>query len=52
MNTNSNYISTTRSDVVHQSVYDLIHSEDREEELQPQLLWSGKLLGLNFSDLG
>lgn len=31
-----------QSDVVHQSVYELVHSEDREE-LQRQLTWSSQL---------
>ena len=33
-----------QSDVVHQSVYELVHSEDREE-LQRQLTWSSQLAG-------
>lgn len=32
----------TQSDIVHQSVYELVHSEDREE-LQRQLLWNSFL---------
>ncbi|GBP42457.1 Aryl hydrocarbon receptor [Eumeta japonica] len=32
----------TNSDIVHQSVYELVHSEDREE-LQRQLLWNSFL---------
>lgn len=31
-----------QSDIVHQSVYELVHSEDREE-LQRQLLWNSFL---------
>ncbi|KAK4304128.1 hypothetical protein Pmani_023913, partial [Petrolisthes manimaculis] len=31
-----------RSDIVHQSVYELVHSEDREE-LQRQLMWNSHL---------
>ena len=31
-----------QSDVVHQSVYELVHSEDREE-LQRQLTWNSQL---------
>lgn len=33
-----------QSDIVHQSVYELVHSEDREE-LQRQLLWNSFLPG-------
>lgn len=32
-----------QSDIVHQSVYELVHSEDREE-LQRQLMWNSHLL--------
>lgn len=31
-----------QSDIVHQSVYELVHSEDREE-LQRQLMWNSHL---------
>jgi hypothetical protein len=31
-----------QSDIIHQSVYELVHSEDREE-LQRQLLWNSFL---------
>ncbi|KAK4316263.1 hypothetical protein Pmani_012570 [Petrolisthes manimaculis] len=31
-----------KSDIVHQSVYELVHSEDREE-LQRQLMWNSHL---------
>lgn len=31
-----------QSDIVHQSVYELVHSEDREE-LQRQLMWNSFL---------
>lgn len=31
-----------QSDIIHQSVYELVHSEDREE-LQKQLLWNSFL---------
>lgn len=34
--------SILQSDIVHQSVYELVHSEDREE-LQRQLLWNSFL---------
>ena len=34
--------SLFQSDVIHQSVYELVHSEDREE-LQRQLMWSSFL---------
>ncbi|KAK4025760.1 hypothetical protein OUZ56_014807 [Daphnia magna] len=37
-----NQIQKSISDVVHQSVYELVHSEDREE-LQRQLTWSSQL---------
>lgn len=33
-----------QSDIVHQSVYELVHSEDREE-LQRQLLWNSFITG-------
>jgi hypothetical protein len=33
------YFVLCQSDVVHQSVYELVHSEDREE-LQRQLHWN------------
>ncbi|XP_068233625.1 uncharacterized protein [Palaemon carinicauda] len=33
---------TKESDIVHQSVYELVHSEDREE-LQRQLMWNSHL---------
>ncbi|XP_032789294.2 uncharacterized protein LOC116926488 isoform X7 [Daphnia magna] len=36
------YLGFHQSDVVHQSVYELVHSEDREE-LQRQLTWSSQL---------
>lgn len=37
---NNNYpLLPFQSDIVHQSVYELVHSEDREE-LQRQLLWN------------
>lgn len=32
----------SQSDIVHQSVYELVHSEDREE-LQRQLMWNSFL---------
>ncbi|KZS06396.1 Uncharacterized protein APZ42_030165 [Daphnia magna] len=35
-------VDRNSSDVVHQSVYELVHSEDREE-LQRQLTWSSQL---------
>lgn len=42
-----------QSDIVHQSVYELVHSEDREE-LQRQLLWNSFLpadsSGLSLQD--
>jgi len=44
-----------QSDIVHQSVYELVHSEDREE-LQRQLLWNsflptdGSAAGLSLQD--
>lgn len=34
--------SIFQSDIVHQSVYELVHSEDREE-LQKQLMWNSFL---------
>uniref|UniRef100_A0A0K8SC85 PAS domain-containing protein n=1 Tax=Lygus hesperus TaxID=30085 RepID=A0A0K8SC85_LYGHE len=37
-----NYLGFHQSDIVHQSVYELVHSEDREE-LQRQLLWNSFL---------
>ena len=43
-----------QSDVIHQSVYELVHSEDREE-LQRQLTWSSFLgseeAGTSLADL-
>ena len=36
------YYSNFQSDVIHQSVYELVHSEDREE-LQRQLGWDSFL---------
>ncbi|KAL1509654.1 hypothetical protein ABEB36_004360 [Hypothenemus hampei] len=36
------YLGFHQSDIVHQSVYELVHSEDREE-LQRQLMWSSFL---------
>lgn len=43
----------TQSDIVHQSVYELVHSEDREE-LQRQLLWNSflppDLSGMSLSE--
>ena len=36
------YLGFHQSDVIHQSVYELVHSEDREE-LQRQLLWNSLL---------
>lgn len=33
---------SSQSDIVHQSVYELVHSEDREE-LQRQLMWNSFL---------
>ncbi|XP_055387647.1 hypoxia-inducible factor 1-alpha isoform X2 [Condylostylus longicornis] len=36
------YLGFHQSDIVHQSVYELVHSEDREE-LQRQLLWNSLL---------
>lgn len=35
-------ICMLQSDIVHQSVYELVHSEDREE-LQRQLMWNSFL---------
>ncbi len=35
-------VASLQSDVIHQSVYELVHSEDREE-LQRQLMWSSFL---------
>ncbi|CAM1329973.1 AHR (predicted) [Pycnogonum litorale] len=37
-----NYLGFHQSDIVHQSVYELVHSEDREE-LQRQLMWNSHL---------
>ncbi|XP_043201466.1 aryl hydrocarbon receptor-like [Amphibalanus amphitrite] len=37
-----NYLGFHQSDIVHQSVYELVHSEDRDE-LQRQFLWNGFL---------
>ncbi|XP_050441428.1 aryl hydrocarbon receptor protein 1 isoform X1 [Adelges cooleyi] len=37
-----NYLGFHQSDIVHQSVYELVHSEDREE-LQRQLMWNSAL---------
>ena len=46
--------SLFQSDIIHQSVYELVHSEDREE-LQRQLMWSSFLTqedsGLALQDL-
>jgi hypothetical protein len=39
---NTTKIPHFQSDIVHQSVYELVHSEDREE-LQRQLLWNSFL---------
>lgn len=39
---NSRSLLFFQSDIVHQSVYELVHSEDREE-LQRQLLWNSFL---------
>lgn len=43
-----------QSDIVHQSVYELVHSEDREE-LQRQLLWNSflptEVNNLNLQDV-
>ncbi|XP_023314736.1 DNA N6-methyl adenine demethylase isoform X2 [Trichogramma pretiosum] len=36
------YLGFHQSDIVHQSVYELVHSEDREE-LQRQLMWNSFL---------
>lgn len=36
------YLGFHQSDIVHQSVYELVHSEDREE-LQRQLMWNSYL---------
>ncbi|XP_001238158.3 protein single-minded isoform X1 [Anopheles gambiae] len=36
------YLGFHQSDIIHQSVYELVHSEDREE-LQKQLLWNSFL---------
>ncbi|XP_023290698.1 aryl hydrocarbon receptor isoform X2 [Orussus abietinus] len=36
------YLGFHQSDIVHQSVYELVHSEDREE-LQRQLIWNSFL---------
>jgi hypothetical protein len=33
------FVPDLQSDIVHQSVYELVHSEDREE-LQRQLMWN------------
>ncbi|GAB6032520.1 hypothetical protein CHUAL_011416 [Chamberlinius hualienensis] len=41
-NTIENYLGFHQSDIVHQSVYELVHSEDREE-LQRQLMWNSLL---------
>ncbi|CAO1388922.1 unnamed protein product [Diamesa serratosioi] len=47
------YLGFHQSDIVHQSVYELVHSEDREE-LQRQLLWNSflppDLSGMSLSD--
>ncbi|XP_058832948.1 aryl hydrocarbon receptor isoform X2 [Topomyia yanbarensis] len=47
------YLGFHQSDIVHQSVYELVHSEDREE-LQRQLLWNtflpNDLSGLQLAD--
>ncbi|XP_050525781.1 hypoxia-inducible factor 3-alpha isoform X2 [Daktulosphaira vitifoliae] len=37
-----NYLGFHQSDIVHQSVYELVHSEDREE-LQRQLMWNSTI---------
>ena len=48
------YLGFHQSDVIHQSVYELVHSEDREE-LQRQLIWNSFLgsdeSGLSLQDL-
>ena len=48
------YLGFHQSDVIHQSVYELVHSEDREE-LQRQLIWNTFLgnedSGLSLQDL-
>lgn len=36
------FFNMFQSDIVHQSVYELVHSEDREE-LQRQLMWNSFL---------
>lgn len=38
----NSFYSILQSDIVHQSVYELVHSEDREE-LQRQLMWNSFL---------
>ncbi|XP_055596099.1 aryl hydrocarbon receptor isoform X2 [Uranotaenia lowii] len=47
------YLGFHQSDIVHQSVYELVHSEDREE-LQRQLLWNtflpADLAGIQLAD--
>lgn len=47
------YLGFHQSDIVHQSVYELVHSEDREE-LQRQLLWNTflptELTGIQLAD--
>ncbi|KAL7032415.1 hypothetical protein ACKWTF_007313 [Chironomus riparius] len=47
------YLGFHQSDIVHQSVYELVHSEDREE-LQRQLLWNSflppDLSGMSLSE--
>ncbi|KAK1130476.1 hypothetical protein K0M31_018607 [Melipona bicolor] len=42
------YLGFHQSDIVHQSVYELVHSEDREE-LQRQLMWNSFLPAENAS---
>lgn len=46
--------TNAKSDVIHHSVYELVHSEDREE-LQRQLMWTSFLTpeesGLSLQDL-
>lgn len=47
-------IFSFQSDIVHQSVYELVHSEDREE-LQRQLMWNafcpGELSGIPLQEI-
>ena len=37
-----NFIFILKSDIIHQSVFELIHSEDREE-FKKHLAWNSKL---------